>query len=409
MTEFLAHEPKAHPYRETIGDAHYLLPASNVDVFEDVTLWSENPRLIPFLAEHPAESEDDLAASLQRTPGYQGLRKSIADIGQLEPIYVWKRDEHQQKYLVLEGATRVTILRELALKYAGQPTEDGYRYAKAKILPPEFGQKDRVILLARIHVRGSGVRSWGRHIEAKFIYDHVVGVNGQPPVMKLTDMARWMGKSVSWASRLRDAYEFAQKFVEFLDRPDSERKAVQYFSILEEISKSRRFGPRIKEDSKEGEGLREEVFEMVAADVFKEYRDARFMQEYYEDPEKWEQLKSHEPGIANKLANEIKAGTSNLKGKIAGLPKRIERTLARDTDALDVDDLENLEDCVSIVADHVAADLGQLRIRMKWFKKALYNASLDEILKVTPEEYQELMNGIGDFEARLRQHASWWG
>ena len=74
--------------------------------------------------------------------------------------------EDQKKFWVLEGATRVTIIRDIARRKAGTPNEAKSRIVRAKVLPADFGELERVILLARIHVRGTGVRSWGRSSRA---------------------------------------------------------------------------------------------------------------------------------------------------------------------------------------------------------------------------------------------------
>src|SRR5439155_314656 len=156
---------------------------------------------------------------------------------------------------------------------------------------------------------GTGVRSWGRFIEARFVYETVVGKDGQKPVMSVSDLASYMGKSASWVSRLKDAYQFAKKFVEHIDSPDADKLAVEHFSTLEEIAKCRDIGPKLKDyDNDTFHELRADVFDMVRKDVFKEYRDARFMREFHDDPEKWAQLKQGEKHIANKLASELKAG-----------------------------------------------------------------------------------------------------
>lgn len=401
------HSPEPRFFREKIGDVEYLLEEANLDAFDDVTLWSNNPRLLPFIAEKQAESESDLEAYFQRTRGYDALRKSIEEIGQLEHVYVWKSHD-MSKYLVLEGGTRVTIKRELARKKAGTPGEALHRKVKAKILPAEFTEEQRVVLLARIHVRGTGVREWGRYIEAKFIYENTTPMNGRTAVMTVPEMARWMGKSTSWVNRLRDAYVFGQQYVEHLDSPDAPKKGIEHFSTLEEIIKSSGFGPRLKGNTPESETLRTEVFDMVTAEVFKEYRDARFMKAYFDDPEKWARLKVHEKWVANQLANEIKAGTSStIKGRIGGLCAQIDRTLDRDADALNLDDLEELQKAVSLLASRVAGDVGPFRIRLQEFVKALYGVPLDEVKKVTAEEYQQLKEGLADFQERWQKHTGW--
>lgn len=398
MSDLPQHQPQKKKYPERIGDTEYLLEEERLDIFDEIELWHDNPRVTPMAAEKRPDTPAELESYLQRTPGYEGLKASIRDIGQLEPVYAWRQDS-KSKYLVLEGSTRLAILRELYRRHEGTPDADRFRYIRAKILPPEFSEQQRAILLARIHVRGSGVRSWGRYIEAKFIYEHVVGVNGQKPIMNVTDMANYMGKSASWVSRLKSAYEFAEQYVDFLDNDKAQQHAVKQFSTLEEISKSTGFGKLVKDD----EDLRDEVFEMVRNEVFKEYRDARFMKQYYDDPEKWAELKTYKQHVAHDLANQIKAGGTSVSGKIASLVGQMERAISADPDSLGNEDLEELNRAVLVLSSHVG-EVTQFRYLLARFTKALHNASLNDVKAVTPEEIKLLNEGLADFRARWDNH-----
>ncbi len=400
--------PKERLFREKIGDKEYELREAKLDVFDEVVLWNGNPRLLRYLDDTSTfEAEEELENYLKLTAGYGALAKSIADIGQMEPIYAWKRDD-QAKYLVFEGATRITILRELARKFAGKPDEAKYRVVKAKILPADFTLEERVILLARIHVRGTGVRSWGRYVDARFVYETVTGKDGQKPVMGVSQLANHMAKSVSWVSRLKDAYEFAKKFVEYLDSPDAKPLAAEHFSTLEEISKCRVVGPKLKDyDNPEFDTLRADVFAMVRNEVFKEYRDARFMKEFADDPEKWALLKTGEKGIANKLANEIKAGSTSLKGRIEALPGQIERAFERDQDALNDDDIESLRRAAKTAESFLNPGVEKFRLELAAFTKALESASLAEIKAIQREEIERFEEALEDFQTRFQKHKIW--
>ena len=400
--------PKAKFFRERIGDKEYELREEKLDVFEEVALWSGNPRLLSYLAETSSfQSEEQLEQHLKRTNGYDQLSKSIADIGQMEPIYAWKRED-QNKYLAIEGSTRVTILRDLARKNAGKPDEMRFQCVKAKILPPDFGQEERIILLATIHVRGPGVRSWGRYIEARFVHETVEGKNGQKGTMSVRELARYMQKSDSWVSRLKDAYKFAQKFVEDTDSPDAEMIAARNFSTLEEIAKCREIGPKLKDyDNRQYDELRADVFEMVRKEVFKEYRDARFMKEFHDDPEKWALLRQGEKDIANKLANELKAGNTSLKARLQVLPGQVERALEREPEVINEDDIENLRRTVRIAETFVNPGVERFRLELIAFVKALESASLADIKAVQREEVERLNEALEDFRMRLDKHKNW--
>jgi hypothetical protein len=131
------------------------------------------------------------------------------------------------------------------------------------------------------------------------------------------------------------------------------------------------------------------------------------MREFFDDPEKWERLKTHEKGIAHKLATEVKGGSSNLRTRIGNLHGQIQRTLDGDPAALSVDDHESLQKAADILASHVAADLGVFRLKLQSFIKALHQVSLEEILKVTQDEYEQLQAGLADFNSRLHTHSPW--
>ena len=390
-------------YLDRIGEQEYRFPAKELDVFEDVTLWSENPRLIPYLSPDQSESipdEDEMQTTLQRTNGYDSLKKSIEGLGQLEPVYV--KPSGGPKNLVLEGATRVTVLRDLYERYEGKPDQNRFRKVKVKVLPPQFSPKETAILLARIHVRGSGVRNWGRYIQAKFIYEKV---EGNPPMFSLTDIAGHMGKSTSWASRLRDAYAFAKLFVEHVDSDEAEKLALSHFSTLEEISKSTGFGVRVRADTPEGDQLRDEVFDMVKNEVFKEYRDARYMAQYYDDPEKWEVLKSHERHAAHSIANQLRAGQTGIAGKISSLHGQLERALDRNEE-FDDEAVDDLQGCTDLLASR-ATKVGPFRLRLGQFIRGLRSASLEDIESITRDEFESLEKGLEDLEYRLKQNSPW--
>jgi hypothetical protein len=361
----------------------------------------------PALAGRTVESELDLEAELKRTGGYDMLYKSIEDLGQMEPVYAWKRDD-QEKYTVFEGSTRVAILRDLARKHANGPKAGKYRQVKVKLLPPDFTLEDRAILLAKIHVRGTGVRQWGRYIQAKFVHDHVTARSGGVAMMSVTDMARYMEKHISFVQRLRDAYEVSQHFVEHIDTEDAEQIAVTEFSTLEEISKSAGVGPKLRDwQNSDHDQLRADVFDMVRNRVFKEYRDARFMKQFYEDPEKWATLKAGKEGVANELAAEIKKGGTTLKAKIATLATSIERAFDKDAEALGESDVEDLRKAMRLAEKYTNGGLAEFRIALADFTRSLEEAPLAEIKSVQRDEYDRFKTALEDFELRLARHRPW--
>jgi len=386
-------------FREKIGDVEWLLEETTLDVHADVSLWVGNPRLRAVIPHGHLPDEVELETLLQKSSGYAGLAKSIKELGQMEAIYAW-RPNSSSRYHVWEGATRVTILRDLDRK--DTKSSGQFKRVRAKILPPNFSKVERALLLAKIHVRGPNVRGWGRYEQAQFVFETTEGVGTEPALMTATKLAGQMGKSLGWVVKLRDAYEFAGKFVEHVDEDDGQKIAADNFSILEEISKAPKIGPMLRDyHNPQHDGLRADVFDMVRHDVFKEYRNARFMREFYEDSDKWAQLKTGEKHIADKLAAELKANSSSMKAKIAGLEKQVQRAIERNSSELDDTDAEILQRCSTMIEDQIHADVPKFKLELKRMTHVLTAASKADVLELSTAELQEFKAAQEYFEAVL--------
>lgn len=388
---------------ERIGTKEVEMREVRLDVVQDVALWSDNPRLQTAQMEG-FSSEAQLEEELRRSKGYDGLKKSIEEIGQMQPIYVMELPSG--KYLTLEGNTRVTVLRELDTKHQTTKLAGRFRYVTAKIVPKTFDERDIVVLLAGIHVGGPGVRDWGRYIEARFVYETVVGRPPKLPVMTATELAASVGKSQAWVTRYKSAYEFAMKFVEHVDGDENPRKmAAEKFSVLEEISKARVIGPMLREyDNAEHDALRDEVFEMVRNEVFKEYRDARFLKEFHEDPEAWQQLKSGEKHIANKLAKQVETKSASPKAKISGLPQMIKRAVEAGDAGFDEEDVMRLQEAVNLLSDQVHEGVHPYRLAIKRTAMTFDDASRSAVLQLTAEDLAELSKAYQYFWDLVKNH-----
>lgn len=396
--------PEPRTYVEKIGNTDWEMQEAILNVHDQIALWSENPRLQTHLPVSDVSSEQELEAALQNTGGYETLRRSIDDLGQMEPIYVWRPNE-STKYLVLEGATRVSILRQLDRKYTSGLKEGTFRHAKAKVLPPNFGEVERTILLARIHVRGSGVRAWGRYIEAKFIYETVVGKPGQPPLMNGAQLAQYMQKSESWVNRLKNAYEFALQFVEHVDGDGAERLAAANFSILEEISKAKTIGSQLRDyNNSKFDVLRQDVFDMVQNEAFKEYREARFLKDFHDDPDKWDQLRSGEKHIASRLSLEVKSNASSPKAKISSIPQLVRRSIDRGETDFDDEDIKALQNAIDDISDQVHEGVHPFRVALKKITRTLSEASMADVTAIEAPELEEFEKALGYFQDLLEKY-----
>jgi len=86
-TPMIDHEPERPKYIERIGDQDFMLEEQQLHVFDEVSLWNSNPRLMNVPGAYGCQSEEEVEAGIQRTRGYESLAKSIRDLGQMEAIY----------------------------------------------------------------------------------------------------------------------------------------------------------------------------------------------------------------------------------------------------------------------------------------------------------------------------------
>jgi hypothetical protein len=280
-----------------------------------------------------------------------------------------------------------------------------FRWIKAKVLPRDFSELERAILLARIHVRGTGVRAWGRYVEAKFVYENVEGHDGRPPLMNATEMARYMEKSLSWVTRLRDAYKFARKFVEYVDGDDGGALAAANFSILEEISKAPVIGAQVRDyENPNHDALRAEVFDMVKNEAFKEYRDARFLKEFHDDPEKWAQLKSGEKHVASRLVVDVKSNASSIKAKITMMELQVQRAIERQDVEFCEDDVDALQRAIARMHEQIHPGVRPFRVALKNATRALSEASLLDIKDLSDEDLIEFREAFEFVEELVAKH-----
>lgn len=398
--------PLGRTFEERIGKKSWTVTECELDVLDDVKLWDQNPRIQTFLPHVVAASEEEIEAAIERTPGYAALNKSIQQLGQMESIYVWRADP-SKKYQVLEGATRVTILRGHHRASIGEVNEGEFQKVKAKILPPEFDAVDRTVLLAAIHVRGTGVRQWSRYDQARFIHEAVVGRPNKPPVMNQKQLAEFMGKSEPWVTRLKNSFDFSMKFEEHVDDEDhGARMAKDNFSVLEEISKAKTIGAMLRDyDNPKHHDLRADVFDMVRNNVFKEYRNARFLGDLYEDNEKWELLKTGEENIADRLTAELRVNSTGPKAKVANLPQQIKRAIDSENVEFDEEDLANLREAASFISGQVHQGVRQFRLNLRDMTEMLAEASLADIRSLTVEEVEGFNESLGYFQNLLDSHA----
>ena len=145
---------------------------------------------------------------------------------------------------------------------------------------------------------------------------------------------------------------------------------------------------------------------MVRNNVFKEYRDARFLKEFHDDPDAWDQLRSGEKHIANKLAVQVESKSSSPKAKIAGLPQLLRRAVERGETGFDDEDVAQLQQAIDIIEDQVHDGVHPYRLAIKKAARTLNKASRADVKDLSGDDLAELGEAYEYFMGLVQVHAS---
>jgi hypothetical protein len=157
-------------------------------------------------------------------------------------------------------------------------------------------------------------------------------------------------------------------------------------------------------DNPKYDSLRADVFEMVRSDAFKEYRDARFLKDFHDDPEKWAQLKSGEKHVAARLALEIKTNTSSVKARIAAMGQQVARSLDRDEGDLGEEESALLRQAAEQIENHVFPDVRPFRVALRRFTTTLEEASMADVRVLDPSEVKAFREALDYFDSLYTRH-----
>jgi len=136
---------------------------------DDIILDEENPRIgywrdnILRVTDTTSQGDLELALKSGNLDEYNRLKRSIeAGGGATEMIWVMKKDE---KYLCIDGNTRVIIYRDLRDKY---PKRETFKKIKARILPENIDERAREFIRLIAHLRAQN--DWQAYERARMLY-----------------------------------------------------------------------------------------------------------------------------------------------------------------------------------------------------------------------------------------------
>lgn len=127
----------------------------------------ENPRIGLFKDSHtkPDLEQDEIEyAIVNKNPkAFEKLKESIRlNEGIINPIWVCAEGN---KYVVIEGNTRVTIYKQLHEEY---PNKEEYKNIPSQVLPPSVNDEKRDFIKLQAHLRG--ITPWDSYERARYLY-----------------------------------------------------------------------------------------------------------------------------------------------------------------------------------------------------------------------------------------------
>jgi hypothetical protein len=187
---------------------------------DEIELDEENPRIgyarDNYVSAGQAVSQRDLATFLkqQNLDAYNRLKSSIESAGgAIEMIWVMKKDD---RYLCVDGNTRLMIYRELREKY---PRKEEYKKIKARILPEGTDENARNFIRLIAHLRGEN--DWQAYERARMLYIlwEKKGYSERRLMdttkLSLVDIRRWIKAYKLMTEQFLPSYAGRDKFSKF--------------------------------------------------------------------------------------------------------------------------------------------------------------------------------------------------
>jgi hypothetical protein len=128
------------------------------------------------------------------------------------------------------------------------------------------------------------------------------------------------------------------------------------------------------------------------------------LKEFYDDPEKWEQLKSGEKHVASRLALEIKSNSSSVKAKIEALAQQVKRSLDRDEGDLGEEEVAMLHKAAGEIEEQMHPGVRPFRVHLRKFTNSLAEASMADMKALDPGEVAEFREALDYFNQLFEKH-----
>lgn len=308
----------------------------------EIKLWPENPRISLHLTrlDRPPTEEDLIAAI--RDSGqqvYKQLRHDIALYGQSVPVFVkamHREGSEVHTAMVFEGATRVSILKEL---HQRDPRDSKFAHVKVYLLPDSFSDRDLAVLLANYHVKRASLRNpWTRFQIGAFLYNEIEKTGR----FTGAQMAEQMGMSAPWVSRHLTIYRLALEYRDFLEseehmsRPESEVEAADRLSLLEEAYKVKAFRDRWEYDDE----AKPTLFKWILAKKFTDHRKIRAIEQVYANEHIRREVEQGDKEAGDAVATRMVAAHP-LHEDLDRITRRAKEISVAELDAVDPQRLDN--------------------------------------------------------------------
>jgi hypothetical protein len=245
---------------------------------DDIILDEENPRIgywrdnILRVTDLTSQGDLELALKSGNIDEYNSLKRSIeAGSGATEMIWVMEKGE---KYLCIDGNTRIIIYKDLRDKY---PKRETYKKIKARILPENIDERAKNFIRLIAHLRAQN--DWQAYERARMLYilwyqkGYTEEELQNTTKLSLNDIRRW-----------REAYKTMNE--QFLPRYSHKSDALLKFSYFVEYETK-----KIKDGMKK-HGLEIKDFcDWVGNDEITRAQDVRDLKTIFENDEISEILK----------------------------------------------------------------------------------------------------------------------
>jgi len=230
---------KMESMKINIGGIQAEIITRKIDI-DDIFLDQENPRIGLFkdsqISSDLTQEQIEFALINKNPQAFDKLKESIeANEGIINPIWVYPINN--ERYVIIEGNTRLVIYRKLKEKYLNK---ENYKKILCYVLPPKISETQKNFIKLEAHLRGT--TEWDSYEKARYLF--ILNYQEGYSVRVLTKLTKMSEREIRLSIQA-----FLDMENQYLPKYEKDPTEVFKFSYFVEFEKNKKLKETMKKNN----------------------------------------------------------------------------------------------------------------------------------------------------------------